>query len=59
MHQSTYGALVGEYAVVASESLGPGTGSKFGSSSASVQQQTSKLGNSLPGKHISLRFFNL
>lgn len=38
MHQSPYGGPVGEYAVVASESLGPGIGSKFGSSSASVQQ---------------------
>lgn len=44
MHQSPYGGLLGEYAVVASESLGPGTGSrllnsgKFGSRSASVQQ---------------------
>lgn len=38
MHQSLQGTLARDHVVVATESLGAGTGSKFGSSSASVQQ---------------------
>lgn len=57
MCQSPYRGLVGEYIVLVSESLGPGTGSNFlnfGSISASVQQKTSRLGRSLSGEHTAL-----
>lgn len=57
MCQSPCRGLVGEYTVLVSESLGPGTGSNFlnfGSISASVQQKTSRLGRSLSREHTAL-----
>lgn len=59
MNRSPYGALTGECAVGASGNLEPGTGGSFGSGSASVHQWAPKLGNGLPGEHISLKLFRL
>lgn len=54
---------MGEYTVVMSESLEPGSNfpnlGNFSSISASVQQKTSRLGRSLSGEHTALRHLKI